>query len=125
MEPWIIPAVIGVFFSVIGWLLADKDKKQGKEIEANKIASERDIENIYKMCHNLTKDLAAFQLKLAENYYPSHELDKRFEQLNGTVERGFGAISTDLKEVMKAVHEHFKEHHLGEQTGSFKARGGN
>lgn len=100
MEAWLPAFVVGLVFSVIGYLLADKDKKQGEEME-----------KLYGLYHKLKDDAATFQLKVAENHYPKNELDKRFDQLNHTITVGFSELSREIREMNKTMHDHFTDHH--------------
>lgn len=122
IEPWLLTTFIGVAFSIIGRLLANKDKKQGEEIKAETAMREKgddaikaNVELLFKLYHGLEKDLSAFELEIAKNHYPKHELDQRFAELNLSIKEGFGALSGELKEMNKSLHSHFKEHHSGGQ----------
>lgn len=102
MEMALLGIGITAVISVMGYLLAAKDTKQAA-----------DIETLFKLCHSQQAELAAYKLKIAENHYPKHELDQRFQQLNNTIDVGFKGLSQDVKEMTKTMHEHFKEHHTG------------
>lgn len=122
MEPWILTTFIGVAFSIIGWLLANKDKKQSEEIKAESVAREKgddeiekNVELLFKLHHGVDKELAAFKLEIAKNHYPKHELDQRFAELNLSIKEGFGTLSLELKEMNKSLHNHFDKHHQGGQ----------
>jgi hypothetical protein len=122
MEQWILTIFIGIAFSIIGWLLANKDKKQGEELTAETTAREksdadieRNVELLFKLLHGLDKELSEFKLEIAKNHYPKHELDQRFAELNLSIKEGFGTLSSELKEMNKSLHSHFKEHHSGGQ----------
>jgi hypothetical protein len=122
MEPWILTTFIGVAFSIIGWLLANKDKKQSEEIKAESVSRKEDddaietnVDLLFKLYHELEKDLSAFKLEIAKNHYPKHELDQRFAELNLSIKEGFGALSGELKEMNKSLHNHFDKHHSGGQ----------
>jgi hypothetical protein len=95
MEAWLPSIVIGIIFSVIGYLLADKDRKQGAETE-----------KMFMLHHRLKEEISLFQLKVAENHYPKNELDRRFDHLNHTITVGFSKISGEVHEMNKAIQEH-------------------
>lgn len=100
MEAWLAAILLGVVFGAMGWLLSSKDKKQGD-----------DIDTLYSLCHAQQKELSEHKLKIAENHYPKHELDQRFQQLNITLAEGFRGLSSDVKEMTKMMHDHLREHH--------------
>lgn len=100
MEAWLPAFIVGLVFSVIGYLLASKDKKQSE-----------DVEKLYGLCHKLKDDMSTFQLKVAENHYPKNELDKRFDQLTHTITVGFSELSREVREMNKIMHDHFTDHH--------------
>lgn len=115
METWILATIVGAALSVMGYLLSSKDRKQGEEIVAIKTELKSDTSSLFNMCHKNKDEISAFQLRVAENHYPKHELDKRFEQLNGTISKGFEGLSQDMRDMTKTMNEHFREHHGGSQ----------
>lgn len=102
METAIAVFVLGIIFSVIGWLLSNKDKKQGEEIA-----------KLFVLHDDDSKELMRLQLEIARNHYPKSELDVRFAQLDATIKEGFKDLGSDIKEMTKALHDHLKEHHTG------------
>lgn len=115
MDPWILSIIISVVFGVIGWLLSDKDRKQGEEIAEMRAKHEKERDELFRLCHKTKDDLADFKQKIAENHYPKHELDQRFSQLNETIHKGFNGLSTDIKELVREMNEHLREHRTGGQ----------
>lgn len=126
MEPWILSIIIAAVFSVIGWLLSNKDKKQGDEIaelrkqhvaDVSELRAKHEKENdeLFKLYHKVKDDLAEFKQKIAENHYPKHELDQRFSQLNETIHEGFNGLSIDIKELVREMNDHLREHRTGGQ----------
>lgn len=100
MEIVVAIFITGTIFSVIGWLLSNKDKKQGEEITKLFALHEAD-----------SRELMQLRLEIARNHYPKSELDVRFAQLDATIKEGFKDLGTDIKEMTKALHDHLKEHH--------------
>lgn len=115
METWILASIVGAVLSVMGYLLSSKDRKQGDEIVAIKTELKSDTASLFNLCHKNKDEISAFRLSVAENHYPKHELDKRFEQLNSTISKGFEGLSQDMREMTKTMNEHFREHHGGSQ----------
>ena len=100
----IMPWVNSILLLVVAWLLARKDQKQGD-----------DIAQLYALHHDNEKQLADHRLKIAENHYPKPEVDNRFMQLETTIKDGFRSLSTDFKEMTKALHDHLSSsHHSGQ-----------
>lgn len=102
METAIALLILGIVFSVIGWLLSNKDKKQGEEIT-----------KLFALHDEDSKELMQLRLEIARNHYPKSELDVRFAQLDATIKEGFKDLGTDIKEMTKALHDHLKERHTG------------
>lgn len=104
---------LGAVFSVLWYLLRQKDAKQGDEIAEIRRSHKDDIDTLYKLHHKDAERLTAFELEIAKNHYPKGDLDKRFEQLDITIKAGFTSLGGDIKEMTKALHDHLKEHHTG------------
>lgn len=100
----IMPWVNSILLLIVAWLLARKDQKQGD-----------DIAQLYALHHGNEKQLADHRLKIAETHYPKPEVDNRFMQLETTIKDGFRSLSTDFKEMTKALHDHLNSvHHNGQ-----------
>ena len=102
---------LGIIFGVIGWLLTNKDKKQGEEIAELKRQHKDDVDTLYKLHHADAAKLQEFELEIARNHYPKPELDQRFSQLDATIKDGFRGLGMDIKEMTRALQKHLEEKH--------------
>lgn len=108
---------LGVLIGVIGYLLAKRDESRQAEIKANEDAVNKlraehqsEIHELFRLRNQDVMALAEYKLKVSENHYPKSELDMRFQQLNTTMERGFGQVNDGLKELTKALTDHISNH---------------
>jgi hypothetical protein len=91
-------------FSILWYLLRQKDAKQ-----------EEEIKSLFAMHHQDVAKLNLLELEIAKNHYPKSELDIRFQQLDTTIKEGFRELSTDIKDMTRALNAHLQEHHKGGQ----------
>jgi hypothetical protein len=91
----IVLCVLTLLFSVIGWLLSNKDMKQAKEIEI-----------LFKKHDDDAAALAALKLEIAKEHYLKHELDARFQQLDTTFREGFDGLRSEFKELGRILIGH-------------------
>jgi hypothetical protein len=91
----IVLGVLTLLFSVIGWLLSNKDMKQAKEIEI-----------LFKKHDDDAAALAALKLEIAKEHYLKHELDARFQQLDTTFREGFDGLRSEFKELGRILIGH-------------------
>lgn len=85
-------AALTILLSVVGWLLANKDAKQAKEIELLFRKHDADVEA-----------LNTLRLEIAKEHYLKHELDARFQSLQDTVRlemRGLGDKFDKMTDVL-------------------------
>lgn len=114
-----ILAGLGVLVAVIGYLLAKRDDKRQEEIKANAAAVEKlrdthqqEINELFRLRHIDVVALADYKTSIATNHYTGPELDTKFAQLNGTMEKGFSTLGEDLREMTRALTDHLnKSHH--------------
>jgi hypothetical protein len=89
MSEEVLLCVFGIVFSVIGYLLHQKDVAQQKEI--------RDINTSIQLLFKKHDDDAAllqqFRLEIAEGHYKKQELDTRFDRLEASFKEGFSQLS--------------------------------
>jgi len=95
----IISIVLGLVFSVIGWLLSNKDKKQEDEIKL-----------LFKKRDEDAKELTDLRIKIAEQHYQKPELDTKFSDINATLKSGFTQLDSGIKEMSKSFMSHITEH---------------
>jgi hypothetical protein len=109
---------IGVLVAVIGWLLAKRDDKRAEEIKENAAAmakhrteTQETFGEIFRLRSHDAQTLSDYKLKIAENHYPKTELDSRFNQLNSTMEKGFGSLGEDIRAMTRALTDHITKDH--------------
>lgn len=97
---------VSLLFGVIGYLLSQKDKRQGEEIAEIKATCRADIENLYRLHHADHEKLSEYKLLVAQNHYTQPQIDFKFQQLDNTMREGFRILSADLKEMTRTLTEH-------------------
>jgi len=95
----IVTIVIGLVFSIIGWLLSNKDAKQAEEIKL-----------LFKKHEDDVTELTNLRIKIAEQHYQKPELDAKFSDINKTLEKGFAGLEASIKEMSKSFLTHVSEH---------------
>lgn len=104
METAIAMGVFGVVFSILGWLLANKDKKQAEEID-----------KLFALVKEENEKRSALQLYIAGKHYERHELDSKFDKLDTSIKEGFNGLRADMKEMMVDFRSHLNTDHRGGQ----------
>lgn len=84
---------IGVGFSVIGYLLSQKDKKQGEEIDSLR----REIQQG-------RADFISLQLHIAGDHYKAQTIDFKFAQIDVSIKEGFKELREDIKALAVDIH---------------------
>jgi hypothetical protein len=87
--------VLGGVFSVIGYLLRQKDVEQGEQI---KMLFQRNDER--------QKQMQDLEVRMASHYYPKDELDRKFDKLEGTLAEGVRRIGAKIDEFGRALMKH-------------------
>lgn len=109
---------LGGVFSILWFLLRQKDEKQQKEIGEIKASCEREIEGVKKthrdesdklwsQLHTLEKELMKLlrddsealqelRVKIAERHYEKGELDAKFDKIEKSLESGFTKVNDSL-----------------------------
>jgi hypothetical protein len=90
-------AIAGVG-TVIWYLLQEKDKKQGE-----------DIKMLFEKHELDALALEALKLKLAENHYPKHEMDAKFNALETATREGFAELSRKFDKVSDILIDHISK----------------
>lgn len=113
MDAWLAAILLGVVFSVAGWLLSNKDKKQETEINQlredlkTEISKRETAEGELYRLHNLD---AQALLKLELDITRAQHADPRFTSLEKTFKDGFHDLGISIKEMMQ---DHVNTHHQG------------
>lgn len=109
---------LGVLITVIGYLLAKRDEKRQEEtrlanqaIEKLREAHQSEINELFRLRHLDVLALADYKTSIAANHYTGQELDAKFAQLNGTMEKGFNALGEDLRGMTRALTDHLNKSH--------------
>lgn len=97
---------LGVLITAIGYLLAKRDDKRQEEIKANSDAIEKlraehqsEIHELFRLRNQDAMALAEYKLKVSENHYTTTELDKKFDQLNLTMNK----LDESVREMTRAL----------------------
>lgn len=87
-------AVIGVFFTIIGYLLNRKDQTQSGQINLLFAKHDQDV-----------KDLQELRVKLAENHYSKHELDDRINRMETAFREGIKSLNDKMDKILSMMIE--------------------
>lgn len=87
--------VLGGVFSVIGYLLRQKDVEQGEQI---KMLFQRNDER--------QRQMQELEVRMASHYYPKDELDRKFDKLENTLSDGFNTMVSKIDEFGRALMQH-------------------
>lgn len=116
MTPEFIAGIVATgVFSIIGYLLAQKDKQQGKEIEAMRADHEKRVEEIKGSINLLFRKhdedvarLEALKLQIAERHYGKDELDRRFDRVEASMRVGFDSLLSEIKSLSASLMAHIQ-----------------
>lgn len=109
-------AVMGFFFSIIGYLLQKKDLAQEeqiktlkKDIDKIKEDHKHEIDTLWSI-HNVDAErLHNLEVELAKQYYPKGEMDERFKELDRTVKEGFKGVRDEVSTLNRALMSYLQE----------------
>lgn len=97
---------LGVLIGVIGYLLAKRDDKRQEEIKNAQAAVEKlraehqsEIHELFRLRNQDAMALAEYKLNVSENHYTTTELDKKFDQLNMTMNK----LDESIREMTRAL----------------------
>lgn len=91
----IIDLLVTTIFAILGYLLQQKDAKQGKQIEL--LFEKHDAD---------ATALEALKLKIAEQHYQKAELDRKFNSLECATREGFLDLGKKLDRLSDALLAH-------------------
>ena len=91
-------ALVGIVFSVIGYLLQSKDTAQEKQIGVLFTKHDQDA-----------KELQDLKLLIASQHYVKGELDLKFEKLEATFARGFTNLGEKFDNLSAVLIEHIQK----------------
>lgn len=97
--------MFGVLFSIVGWLLKNKDDTQSKQIAnlENRIAS------LYQKYDQNTVAIQDLRLQIAREHYQKAELDDRFTELKVTIKDGLRDMADRFDKLAEAMRMHMIE----------------
>lgn len=115
MEPWLAAILLGVIFSAAGWLLSNKDKKQGEEIAQLRADLKTETEKreaaeaeLYKL-HNIdAQNLLRLELEISKTHHTKDDLNKQLDSLRSTFVDGFKGLGDSIRQMMQ---DHVETHH--------------
>lgn len=87
-------ALLGVVFSVIGYLLRKKDEEQARQIAL--LFSKHDADALA---------LQELRVQLAREHYQKSELDARFDKLEAAFRAGFSDLGVKFDRLSEALME--------------------
>lgn len=90
--------VVGLVFSVIGWLLKNKDDAQAHQISLLFVKHDADAQAL--------QDL---RVQLAREHYQKNELDARFDKLEAAFKAGFNDLGSKFDRLSEALLNHKRE----------------
>jgi biopolymer transport protein ExbB/TolQ len=89
--------VMGGIFTVLWYLLQNKDAAQERELAQLWIKHDEDA-----------KSLAELKLSIAEGYSKKHELEARFQKLEESMHQGFKEMSSKLDNISNTMLTHLQ-----------------
>jgi len=112
---WAVSLVLGLGFSIIGWLLSDKDRKQGVEIAELRAALEKEREargvvegELYKLHNTDAQNLLRLELEIAKTHHTKDDLDRQLDALRSAFTDGFKSLGESIRQMMQ---DHVEQHH--------------
>lgn len=97
MESNFAIAGLGAVFTVLWWLLRNKDMKQ-----------EKDIDLLFKKHDDDAGRLQALELEIAKNHYVKSELDPKFSLLESAFRSSFNSMSTKFDHLSENLISHLQ-----------------
>ena len=91
---WILPTVIGIVVSIVGYLLSAKDTAQ-----------ERQISELWDKHNEDADKLNALTSRVDREYYVKHELDARFDKLERAFKEGFDQLGAKFDRLADRLME--------------------
>jgi DNA anti-recombination protein RmuC len=81
-------AVLGGIFTVLWWLLRQKDEKQAHDIEKINEA----LKDLYLKHRDDERELYALRIKIAENHPPKQEIEKMISDMKQHFDQRFDQL---------------------------------
>lgn len=98
----IIPMLITGVFSVLWWLLKDRDAKQQKELDAQR----QSIGLLFDKHDKDVSALEALKLQIASQHYVKGELDAKFDRLESAISIGFKGFGDQIEKLTNLLINH-------------------
>jgi hypothetical protein len=98
METITYAGLTTILITVVGWLLASKDSKQGHEIDL-----------LFKKHDEDAKALADLRIEIAKEHYLKHELDARFQSLQDTFKEELRNLGGKFDNLTNILVEHVRK----------------
>lgn len=83
---------LGGLFTVLWYLLQQKDAKQQKDIELLWTKHDMDVDKLREL-----------ELHIAQQHYVKAELDAKFDKMDSTMRSGFGALNEKFDALTQAI----------------------
>lgn len=101
----IVPLLITVVFTVLWWLLRDRDAKQQKELDAQR----QSIGLLFDKHDKDVASLEALKLQIASQHYVKGELDAKFDRLESAIAGGFKGFGDQIEKLTNLLINHISK----------------
>lgn len=102
MDPITYAGLTTILIGLVGWLLADKDTKQQKEIAELQATCKL----LFKKHDDDAAALVLLQRQIDKEHYVKPELDARFQSLESTFREGFASLKSEFRELAQLLMAH-------------------
>ena len=99
---------LGGLFSLMWWLLQQKDAKQQSEMEEIKKVMDETNKTLWRKHDEDSEQLRQLELRIASEHYVKTELDAKFDRMETTFREGFKDLSGKIDELSKVLITQFK-----------------
>lgn len=110
MDPLTYAGLNSLLIALVGWLLANKDTKQGEQIAK----LEEQIKLLFKKHDDDVAALVLLQRQIDKEHYIKPELDARFQSLESTFRSGMHDLGAKFDRLSGFLVEHVTKAARGE-----------
>lgn len=96
-EQYIVTLAVSGVFTVLWWLLRQKDAAQSKQIEL-----------LFQKHDQDAQALQDLRVEIAKQHYVKSELDGKFDRLESAFRDGFGTLGQKFDRLSEALTEHIR-----------------
>lgn len=95
-------SLTSILIVLVGWLLANKDTKQGELI----VKQDEQIAILFKKHDDDAAALAALRVEIAKEHYLKHELDSRFHSLEQAIKESSHTLGLKFDHLAETLVAH-------------------